>query len=214
MTSQTQHKTRRPSVRRVQSSLSKRKQQVTREAITDAAADVIRELGIDFSVQDVADRAGVTHRTVYRHFEDREALVDAIGERFEQWLAEEGLTQPQTLDDLPQHIEALFRLFDQFPDLVRASALLTLTRGHPLARSKQRTDRFRRIFQSSLPVLPREEAEPAFAVLRGLTGSIGWYLLSSQFGLSGARSGPAVGRALEAMIADLRKRDEEAAVGG
>ncbi len=187
---------------------------MTREAITDAVADVIREQGIDFSVQDVADRAGVTHRTVYRHFEGREALVDAIGERFEEWLADQGITEPETLDAVPQHVESLYRLFDMFPDLVRASALLTLTRGHPLARSKQRTDRFRRIFQSSLPVLPREEAEPAFAVLRGLTGSIGWYLLSSQFGLSGARSGPAVRRTLEAVIADLRKRDEEAAAGG
>ncbi len=115
---------------------------MTREAITDAVADVIREQGIDFSVQDVADRAGVTHRTVYRHFEGREALVDAIGERFEEWLADQGITEPETLD------------------------------------------------------------------------AIGWYLLSSQFGLSGARSGPAVRRTLEAVIADLRKRNDEAAAGG
>jgi AcrR family transcriptional regulator len=213
MTLQTQHKTRSATVGRARHSLTKRKQQVTREAITDAAADAIRELGLDFSVQDVADRAGVTHRTVYRHFEDREALVDAIGERFEQWLAEEGLIQPQTLDDLPRHIEALFRLFDQFPDLVRGAALLALTRGQRTAGSKQRTVRWRRIFEAELPRLPRGEVQSAFAVWRTLSGTIGWYLLSSQFGLSGARSGPAVRGTLEAMIADLRKRNDEAATG-
>lgn len=213
MTSQTQHKTQSADAVRARDSLSDRKQRVTREAIIDAVADAIRENGIDFSVQDVADRAGITHRTVYRHFDGREALIDALGERFEQWLAEEGVTEPETLDDVPQHIEPVFHRFDMFPDLVRAAALMALTRGQPFARSKRRTGRLRRIFQENLPHLPREEAEPAFAVLRTLTGSIGWYLLNSNFGLTGARSGPAVRRALEAMIADLRRRNDEAAAG-
>lgn len=213
MTAQTHHKTQSAELVSARDSLSDRKQRVTREAITDAVADAIREQGIDFSVQDVADRAGITHRTVYRHFEGRDALIDALGERFERWLAEEGVSEPETLDEVPQHIEPLFRRFDMFPDLVRAAALMALTRGQPFARSKQRTGRFRRIFEADLPHLPREEAEPAFAVLRTLTGSIGWYLLNSNFGLSGARSGPAVRRALEAMIADLRRRNDEAAAG-
>src|SRR5687768_1730530 len=110
MTLQTQVKTRARAERpRTRSALSERKQNVTRDAITGAVADAIREVGIDFSVQDVADRAGITHRTVYRHFEDRDALIDAVGDRFEQWLDMEGVPQPQTLDEVSQHIEAVFR---------------------------------------------------------------------------------------------------------
>ena len=41
----------------------------TRRAILDALAHVVVESkGFGFSVQEVADRAGVTHRTVYNHF--------------------------------------------------------------------------------------------------------------------------------------------------
>lgn len=51
----------------------------TRRAILDALAEVIVEKGgFGFSVQQVADRAGVTHRTVYNHFPSREALNDAL----------------------------------------------------------------------------------------------------------------------------------------
>ena len=215
MTSRTQPRTfRRTYQRSTRGSLSERKQEVTRDAITDAVADAIREKGIDFSVQEVADRAGVTHRTVYRHFEDRQALIDAVGDRFERWLAEEGVPQPQTLDELPQHIDAAFRLFDRFPGLVRAAALLALTRGQHTAGHKRRTVRWRQIFEADLPHLPREEVQSAFAIWRTLTGMLGWYLLSSEFGLSGARSGPAVRRTLEVMIADLRKRNDEAAASG
>ena len=108
MTSQTQRKTQGADVVSARDSLSTRKQVVTREAITDAVADAIRERGIDFSVQDVADRAGITHRTVYRHFDGRDALINAVGDRFERWLAEEGVAEPETLDELPQHVERVF----------------------------------------------------------------------------------------------------------
>ncbi|MCB1015943.1 MAG: TetR/AcrR family transcriptional regulator, partial [Acidimicrobiales bacterium] len=35
----------------------------------------------DFSVQGVADRCGISHRTVYRHFPTRESLLDGLVER-------------------------------------------------------------------------------------------------------------------------------------
>ena len=51
----------------------------TRDKILDALADVIAESGgVGFSIQQVADRAGVTHRTVYNHFPSKEELFEAI----------------------------------------------------------------------------------------------------------------------------------------
>ena len=56
-----------------------RQQQLTREAILEALGQQIVASGpLGFSMQDVADRAGVTHRTVYNHFPTREALNDAF----------------------------------------------------------------------------------------------------------------------------------------
>ena len=190
--------------------LADRKQRVTREAVLDAVIEAIREQGIDFSVQDAADRAGVTHRTIYRYFESREALVEAVGERYEEWLAEQGIAEPETFDEVLSQIELLFGLFDQRPDLVRAVAMRILTGGQRRALSKQRTERWRQMFEAGLPHLSGEELEPPFAICRTLTGSVGWYLLTSQFGLSGEQAARAVRQVIGAVLADLRRQDEAA----
>jgi AcrR family transcriptional regulator len=52
------------------------------ERILDAARAVITEQGPDFGVNDVAVRAGVGLRTVYRRFARREDLVSAVFERY------------------------------------------------------------------------------------------------------------------------------------
>jgi AcrR family transcriptional regulator len=200
-----------PSELKRRTSLTDRKRRVTRDALVDAAIEAIRERGIDFSVQDAADRAGVTHRTVYRYFGSREALVDAVAERYEEWLAEQGITEPASIDELLPQIEPAFRLFDQRPDLIRAAAMHTIIGGERTALSKRRTERWRRMFEASLPHLPREEIEPLFAICRTLTGSLGWYLLTSQFGLSGEQSARAVRRVVEVALADLRRQEEAAA---
>jgi AcrR family transcriptional regulator len=208
MTSTSQGTTSSPVERR--HSLADRKRRVTRDAVVDAAIEAIRERGIDFSVQDAADRAGVTHRTVYRYFSSRQALIDAVAERYEAWLGEQGVTEAESVEELLANMESLFRLFDQRPDLLRAVALHTLIGGERTALSQRRTERWRRMFEASLPQLPPDEVEPLFAVCRTLTGSLGWYLLTSQFGLTGEQAGRAVRRVVEAVFADLRRKDETA----
>ena len=51
------------------------------EAAT-AAYDLVRSGGLKaMTVRAVADQVGVTHRALYNHFADRDALVDAVAER-------------------------------------------------------------------------------------------------------------------------------------
>lgn len=192
-------------------SLADRKRRVTRDAVVDAVIEAIRDQGIDFSVQDAADRAGVTHRTVYRYFESRQSLVDAVAERYGSWLAEHGIEELDTIEDVLVRIESLFGLFDQNPDIVRAHAMHVLTGGRRAALSDRRTERYRRTLEASLPHLAPDEVEPLFAICRTLAGSLGWYLLTSQFGLTGEQSGRAVRRVVEVVFADLRRQEEEAA---
>ncbi len=78
--------------------------QWTRHAILEAMVDVIMEAdGIGFSVQAVADRAGVTHRTIYNHFPTREALCDAFSDHVDELLeASTGPREPTwSLASLP-----------------------------------------------------------------------------------------------------------------
>ena len=60
-----------------------------RNALIIAAAELIEERGtLDFAMAEASRRAGVSSAAPYRHFKDREALLDAVSE-----LAFLGLTQ-------------------------------------------------------------------------------------------------------------------------
>lgn len=53
-----------------------------RDALVEAAVEVVREGGPEaLSLRELARRVGVSHAAAYRHFADREALVDIVAER-------------------------------------------------------------------------------------------------------------------------------------
>ena len=53
-----------------------------RDALVEAAVDVVREGGPEaLSLRELARRVGVSHAAAYRHFADREALVDEVASR-------------------------------------------------------------------------------------------------------------------------------------
>jgi AcrR family transcriptional regulator len=68
-----------------------------RERILEAAAEVFASQGLDATLHDVANRAGVGVGTVYRRFPDKAALIEALFEdKLKQLIdvAELGLAQP------------------------------------------------------------------------------------------------------------------------
>src|SRR6478672_7126241 len=54
------------------------------DRIVEVAREVFREQGYDASLDEVAKRAGVGPGTLYRHFPNRDALLDAI---MQSWVA-------------------------------------------------------------------------------------------------------------------------------
>ncbi len=91
--------------------LRDRQKQVAREMILQAASDEIVEKGLEeVSLQAVADRAGVSKRTLYNYYDSREALLAGIGERSDQLTLEMGgYLVPGGLDVLPEMIRAVWR---------------------------------------------------------------------------------------------------------
>src|SRR5262245_5695898 len=89
--------------------------ELTRDLIFQALTRLVLDEGIhDFSIQQVADVAGVSHRTVYRYFSSREELLEGLAE----WLDSQ---MPKPLDSYqPEEIANAIRdthaVFDQQSD--------------------------------------------------------------------------------------------------
>ena len=98
----------------------------TREAIVDALLSLLDEGDIKPTAERVAERAGVSERSVFQHFSDREALFGAAATRqFERIAPQLELIE----DDLPlnERVDAFASQRAQFFELVsgvRRAALL------------------------------------------------------------------------------------------
>jgi AcrR family transcriptional regulator len=115
-----------PVRRRYESPLRQAQAAETRDRIVAAGAQLVHSLPQwdwrDVTVRAVAERAGVNHRTVYRHFASERELHDAIVRRLEEE-AGEPLTELD-LDGLPDVTARVFSYLSSF-------ALRSRTGGNP-----------------------------------------------------------------------------------
>src|SRR5262245_39949454 len=162
--------------------------QRTRRAILEAMVDVIMDTnGIGFSVQAVADRAGVTHRTIYNHFPTREALCDAFSDHVDELLgASAGLTEEPawSLASLPVLVEGLYRTLALRDRHARAYVMLMIGNRRPMTAWRKRSLMAEKLVareqSGQIPLTPRQVT----AVVRMFASTMGWHLLTEQCGLS------------------------------
>ncbi len=106
--------------------------QRNRRRLLDAATAVFCERGLDVSVGDIAERAGVGRATLFRNFPTKDHLIVAIVvDRLS-----EALARGDALLDAPDPGEALFALIDEFvgrqrTDRTLFDALDDTWRSHP-----------------------------------------------------------------------------------
>ena len=173
----------------------------TREKILGALVEVVLNEGIHaFSVQHVARRAGVSHRTVYRHFPTREALLDGLADQ---------LGQPAVFAINPDAIRQSYRAFDAHADRFRAYVITAMALGIEPATRPERTRRMHAAFADRFDKLDPEEVRVTFSALRVLVSTRGWHMLR-QLGVDGERGGDAVANIFELVVADLERRNATA----
>lgn len=173
----------------------------------NALAELVAEQGVaGFSVQAVADRAGVAHRTVYRHYESRDGLLDGFARWLDERLVEAGgVDSVDDADAMPSAAETTYRLFDELAALVEALVIVSLgTRSH-VDRRDERTEEFRRALAAdgTLAHLSEDDAEAVTALVRTLASSNTWFLFRHQHGIGGDRAGRVVAWALQTLIEEL-----------
>ena len=171
----------------MKSKVSAGTRQRTRRAILDAMVDVIMESdGIGFSVQAVADRAGVTHRTIYNHFPTREALCDAFSDYVDELLvATSGAPEPTwCLASIPLLVEDLYQTLPLGDRHARAYVMLMMGNRRPMSAWRKRSLMAEKLIareqSGRTPLTPRQLA----AVIRMFVSTMGWHLLTEQCGLS------------------------------
>lgn len=151
------------------------------------AAELV-EVGVaDLSVQAVADRAGVSLRTVYNYFENREALLLGIEELADESVTEAGgvivETDPARVGDA---IRANFRLFSQLDPVlmtalnivIQAQSVGSVPAGLTRMKADERTNAMRDIVDAARPDLSEEERHALGMLLRTLASSGMWHRLT------------------------------------
>ena len=164
----------------------------------------------DITVPDVAKAAGVSVRTVYRHFATREELIAAAAD----WIVAHYWSDPsvpENVEELAPHWVRQAKAFDQHPNLMRA---LLISRAGNQVRSVRRARRLEKqnlALQEVTGNLSPAEQRQAEAVFGYLSNSLAWLTMRDENGFSGEDSGAAVAWAIEVLIDDLRRRNEAAA---
>jgi AcrR family transcriptional regulator len=105
-----------------------------RDEILDAATELLLETGHAkaVSIRSVAERVGVTSPSIYLHFKDKDALLDAVCAQYFEKLDEEmqraAIGQTSALDVLRAIGQAYVRFALQTPELYR---IATMSEGRP-----------------------------------------------------------------------------------
>ena len=172
----------------------------------EAAQRVIANNSIDdFSIQKVAEEAGVSHRTIYRYFPSRQELLDAFTDWMEDTVDPIKPKIPENSDDIANMVLEAFARFDRHAPYFRAGLLLA-TQGEPIQphRQKGRDQMVRAALADILDPLDEDEAHQAYAIIRHLVGAHTWQVMHDRFELKDGRSGEAVAWAVKILIDALK----------
>lgn len=186
--------------------LRERQARAVRSELRAAFVRLVAEHGLGaVALADVAAAAGVSERTLYRHYASREAILDAIVADDVTALDREVRERagPYSLAD-PDAFVAMYEVWEEHADLMAVGRLLRLA-GQDRQASAGRTDVLRRSFEDH--VHP-EALDQVVGVARLLAGSDAWLRMREpDVGLDAERAGHAVQWALQVLLEAAREVD-------
>ena len=163
----------------------------TRAAVVEALLALLEAGDAQPSMPRIAARAGVSLRSVFQHFADREALYAAAAERQQVRIAAVSPLLDATAS-LTTRAAALAaqraRVFEMIAPVRRAALLLApfspvIARNLAAVRATHRAD-LARLFAGELRALPATIRGSRRAALTALCGFSGWEVLRAHQGLS------------------------------
>jgi AcrR family transcriptional regulator len=187
------------------STLRERQAAQTRELILDAVTTLLGDRRADeVTTRDIAAEAGVAERTVYRHFPDREALLNGLMQRLPALGDSELSFAEGGLDALAPGSRRLMESLDEHHVAARAEAVLNADPRRFAESTRTNTQEMCELIARELPELSEREAIRIAAMLRCLVSTQAWFRMRAEVGVSGSESGPVVAWVIDLVIRELR----------
>lgn len=185
-------------------SLRQRQKDTAREAVMEAVGECLSDVGLEqISFAEVAARAGMSERTVYRHFPSRELLLDAFWEWLHAQLKIVFPTTAQELIDLPLSV---FPMFEAREPIIRGMLASAQGRRVRLSVNDERQAAIRAAVRDAVG---KAMAEPAFtrlcAQVQLLYSATGWLTMRDYWDLSGEEAGLAASEAIAKLLNAARE---------
>jgi len=171
----------------------------TRERILDAAIDGLKEGDLEgLTIARVAKDAGVTERTVYRHFQTREDLIKAVWPRMGTRLGIPGL--PQTVEALLSAPGRIYPRFDTEAGAVRASMYSQAGREIRATANPARHQAFTGLVARAQPELDEAARRRRAAVIQMIGSSHGWACFKDYWGMDTQEAARAAEEAIAILL--------------
>lgn len=187
-------------------SLRDRQAEQVREELRHQFITLVLEKGFEgFTMQEVADAAGVSVRTVYRYFPSREAFAEDLRNQARQAQQEmEARRGPGDWTGNPDFFATTFESFAERADLIRAGRVIRESGIDPVG-ARDRTEEVRARLEASDAVHPEAVAQLT-GVLRLLGSTDAWLRLTEDdIGLDSREAGLAVQWAMEVLIEAIKE---------
>jgi AcrR family transcriptional regulator len=176
----------------------------TRETILDALTQLLSEQSADqISTREIAEVAGVSQPTVYRHFPDRQALLEGLADRVDK-LSGPGREFPATLDALLSMTTEWVMLAETHAVEATAEAVLNADPRRFSRATRKRTADIQQLVAAEFPDLTRRDHVRITALIRSLIAVQTWLRMREEFGIPGTESGPLLTWALETLVREIR----------
>jgi AcrR family transcriptional regulator len=180
-----------------------------RLAVLDALVALFREGHYAPGTAEIAQRAGISPRSLFRYFDDADdlnrAAIERILERAQPLVAVDASPDQPTAEKVERLVAARQRLFEEIRPAARAARIVAHRQPVVEARvDATRTDlrnQFRRLFAPELDALGRERARHVLAAADVLCSFEADDLLRHDQRLSAPRAGAALAHALSILLA-------------
>ncbi|MBB3472933.1 TetR/AcrR family transcriptional regulator [Sphingomonas sp. BK345] len=181
-----------------------RKKEEARNRIADAVIQLMADGRTDLNHDVVAEVTGISRRTVYRYYADREELLAAASTRVRE-LAGSRVIFPDKEEDL-RDTRSIYLGLD------RIAPIATLVRSTPqgramrLSQKAERQQSYRAATADAVKKLPEADRTLATAMLQVLH-TTPWLEMRDHWDLDGEQIARVTGWAIRVLLDDLRTRD-------